>query len=70
MDVRLLTARRTDLVCHRVRSINRPRATLLECFPALERAFRLVEKAPLILLSGYQTPNASGGKVRPGSPDG
>lgn len=56
VDLRLLTARRTDLVCDRVRAINRLRATLLEYFPALERAFDYSKKAPLILLSGYQTP--------------
>jgi transposase len=57
-DLRLLTARRTDLVCDRVRAINRLRATLLEYFPALEAAFDYSKKAPLILLSGYQTPEA------------
>lgn len=56
IDLRLLTARRTDLICDRVRSINRLRATLLEYFPALERAFDYSKKAPLVLLSGYQTP--------------
>jgi transposase len=56
VDLRLLTARRTDLICDRVRSINRLRATLLEYFPALERAFAYSKKAPLILLGGYQTP--------------
>lgn len=39
MDLRLLTARRTDVIGDRVRAINRLRATLLEYFPALERAF-------------------------------
>ena len=57
-DLRLLTARRTDLVYDRVRAINRLRATLLEFFPALEAAFDYSKKAPLILLSGYQTPEA------------
>jgi transposase len=56
VDLRLLTARRTDLMCDRVRAINRLRATLLEYFPALERAFDYSKKAPLILLGGYQTP--------------
>jgi transposase len=56
VDLRLLTARRTDLICDRVRSINRLRATLLEYFPALERAFDYSKKAPLLLLGGYQTP--------------
>lgn len=57
-DLRLLTARRTDLVCDRVRTINRLRATMLEYFPALEAAFDYSKKAPLILLSGYQTPES------------
>ena len=56
VDLGLLTARRTDLICDRVRAINRLRATL-EYFPALERAFDYSKKAPLILsLGGYQTP--------------
>jgi len=57
-DLRLLTARRTDLVYDRVRTINRLRAMLLEFFPALEAAFDYSKKAPLILVSGYQTPEA------------
>lgn len=36
VDLRLLTSRRTDVVCDRVRTINRLRAVLLEYFPALE----------------------------------
>jgi transposase len=56
VDLRLFTGRRTDLICDRVRWINRLRATLLEYFPALERAFDYSKKAPLILLAGYQTP--------------
>ena len=58
VDLRLLTARRTDLICDRVRAINRLRATLLEYFPALERAFDYSKKAPLILLGRYQTPES------------
>jgi transposase len=57
-DLRLLTARRTDLVFDRVRAINRLRATMLEYFPALEAAFDYSKKAPLILVAGYQTPDA------------
>jgi transposase len=57
-DLRLLTARRTDLVYDRVRAINRLRATMLEYFPALEASFDYSKKAPLILLSGYQTAEA------------
>lgn len=46
VDLSLLTARRTDLVYDRVRTINRLRATMLEYFPALERAFDYSKKAP------------------------
>lgn len=56
-DLRLLTARRTDLIFDRVRAINRLRATMLEYFPALEAAFDYSKKAPLVLVSGYQTPD-------------
>ncbi|MGA5504700.1 IS110 family transposase [Streptomyces umbrinus] len=57
VDLRILTARRYDLVADRTRAINRLRAQMLEYFPALERAFDYsVSKAALILLTGYQTP--------------
>jgi transposase len=60
VELRILTARRTDLVADRTRAINRLRAQLLEYFfPALERAFDYsTSKAALILLTGYQTPDA------------
>ena len=59
VDLRTLCARRTDLASDRNRAINRLRAQLLEYFPALERAFDFAHrKAALILLTGYQTPNA------------
>jgi transposase len=59
VDLRILTARRYDLVADRTRAINRLRAQLLEYFPALERAFDYSHsKAALILLTGYQTPAA------------
>ncbi|GFG55038.1 hypothetical protein MAGR_64790 [Mycolicibacterium agri] len=58
VDLRILTARRIDLVADRTRAINRLRAQL-EYFPALERAFDYGHsKAALILLTGYQTPDA------------
>jgi transposase len=58
VDLRLLTARRLDLIHDRVRAINRLRATMLEYFPALERAFDYSKnKAALTLLSTYQTPS-------------
>lgn len=56
-DLRLLTARRTDLIFDRVRAINRLRATMLDYFPALEAAFDYSKKAPLVLVSGHQTPD-------------
>ena len=59
VELRILTARRADLVADRTRAINRSRAQLLEYFPALERAFDYSNnKAALILLTGYQTPDA------------
>jgi transposase len=58
-DLRLLTSRRTDMIYDRVRAINRLRQTLLEYFPALERAFDYSKsKAALTLLSRYQTPDS------------
>ena len=59
VDLKLLTARRLDIIHDRVRAINRLRATMLEYFPALERAFDYsTSKAALTLLSTYQTPGA------------
>ncbi len=58
VGLRLLTARRTDVICDRIRAINRLRATLLEHFPALEQPFDYSKsKAALTLLSGYPTPD-------------
>ncbi|WP_280483879.1 IS110 family transposase [Nocardia farcinica] len=57
--LRLLTARRSNLVVDRTRTINRLRAQLLEYSPAMEAAFDYGHaKGPLILLTGYQTPTA------------
>ncbi|MFG2366236.1 transposase [Streptomyces mirabilis] len=58
VDLRTLTARRTDLVCDRTRQVNRLRAQLLEIFPAPERALTLTNQGPVLLLTGYQTPAA------------
>ncbi|MFF3272695.1 IS110 family transposase [Streptomyces chrestomyceticus] len=57
-DLRTLTNRRLDVVFDRTRQINRLRAQLLEIFPALERSLDLVNKGPVMLLTGYQTPAA------------
>ena len=57
-NLRLLTARRADLVIDRTRALNRLRATLLEYFPCLEAAFDYVNnKSALVLLTRYQTPD-------------
>jgi transposase len=59
VDLRILCSRRTDVSADRGRAINRLRAQLLEYFPALERAFDYAHrKGALILLTGYQTPEA------------
>ncbi|WP_338703474.1 IS110 family transposase [Streptomyces sp. Q6] len=58
-DLALLTAHRTDMVADRVRMINRLRDVLTGVFPALERAFDYSShKGALVLLTGYQTPQA------------
>ncbi|WP_160051003.1 IS110 family transposase [Nocardiopsis sp. FR4] len=58
-DLRILTARRTDLGADRTRAINRLRDQMLAYFPALERAFDYSKsKAALVLLTNYQTPAA------------
>lgn len=58
-ELRLLSARREDLVHDRTRTVNRLRAILLHYFPTLEAAFNYAtSKGPLILLTKYQTPGA------------
>lgn len=58
-DLALLTAHRSDLVADRVRLLNRLRDTLTGIFPALERAFDYSShKGALVLLTGFQTPDA------------
>ncbi|WP_181647246.1 IS110 family transposase [Streptomyces sp. WAC00263] len=58
VELKLFTARRTDLVCDRTRVVNRLRGTLTAIFPALERALELTNAGPLVLLTGYQAPAA------------
>ena len=59
VELRTLCARRAHVSADRNRALNRLRAQLLEYFPALERAFDYSHrKAALILLTGYQTPEA------------
>lgn len=55
-SLRILTARRADVVTDRSRAFNRLRATLLEYFPALEAAFDYADtRAAVTLLTKYQT---------------
>lgn len=66
VDLRILTARRYDLVADRTRAINRLRAQILEYFPALERAFDYSgSKAALVLLTGFPDSRRAAGD-RPG----
>jgi transposase len=57
VELRMLVARRQDLVADRTRMINRLRAQLLAVCPALERALDVTNTGPLILLSSYQRPH-------------
>jgi transposase len=57
-ELKLLTARRADLVADRTRAISRLRALLTSIFPALERALEVKAAGPLTLLTGFQTPAA------------
>lgn len=59
-ELRLLSARREDLVHDRTRAVNRLRAILVHYFPSLEgAAFNYaVTRGPLVLLSKYATPAA------------
>lgn len=59
VELKMLTARRADLVADRTRALNRLREQLLSIFPALERCFDFSHcKGALTLLTGYQTPAA------------
>jgi transposase len=55
-ELRLLLARRRDLVVDQTRAITRLREALLSLFPALERTLDLGAKGSLVLLLRYQTP--------------
>ncbi|WP_433754477.1 IS110 family transposase [Nocardia sp. CA-135398] len=59
LELRLLTGRRTDLVCDRTRTINRLRQQLTAICPALERAADIAhQRGWVLLLSRYQRPKA------------
>jgi transposase len=57
-ELKLLLARRRDLVADRTRSLTRLREKLLALFPALERALDLNRRGALTLVAHYQTPAA------------
>jgi transposase len=56
VELRMLVARRQDLVGDRTRMVNRLRDQLLAVCPALERALDVTNKGPLVLLTGFQLP--------------
>jgi transposase len=58
VELRLLVARRQDLVADRTRAVNRLHDQLVAICPALDRALDLTTQGPLILLTGFQTPAA------------
>ncbi|CAM4528971.1 IS110 family transposase [Nocardia ninae] len=55
-DLKVLVARRENLMSDWVRGINQLREMLASIFPALERAFDYSTRSALILLTGFQTP--------------
>lgn len=58
VELRMLLARRQDLVADRTRVVNRLHGQLLAISPALERALDLTNRGPLVLLTGFATPAA------------
>ena len=58
-ELRMLTARRADLVCDRTRALNRLRQQLTAVCPALERAAEVTrQRGWVVLLTRYQRPAA------------
>jgi transposase len=66
VELTRLTAHREDLMADWVRGVNRLRDLLTGVFPALERAFDFSTRSALVLLTGFQTPDA----IRSAGPDG
>ena len=58
VELARLTGHREDLMADWVRGVNRLRELLTGIFPALERAFDYSARSPLVLLTGFQTPDA------------
>jgi transposase len=57
VELQMLTAHRADLAADRVRAINRLKGRLTGIFPALERDLDFTYHGPLVLISGFQTPD-------------
>lgn len=55
-DLKVLIARRENLMTDWVRGSNQLREMLASIFPALERAFDYSARSALVLLTGFQTP--------------
>ncbi|WP_053723184.1 IS110 family transposase [Saccharothrix sp. NRRL B-16348] len=66
VELTRLTAHREDLMADWVRGVNRLRELLTGIFPALERAFDYSMRSALVLLTGFQTPDA----IRAAGPEG
>jgi transposase len=58
VELTRLTAHREDLMADWVRGVNRLRELLTGIFPALERAFDYSTRSALVLVTGFQTPQA------------
>ena len=58
VELTRLTGHREDLMADWVRGVNRLRDLLTSIFPALERAFDYSTRSALVLLTGFQTPEA------------
>src|SRR6478735_9039702 len=58
VELALLVGRRADLMADWVRGVNRLRDLLTRVFPALERALDYTTRGPLLLLTGFCTPEA------------
>jgi transposase len=57
-ELAVLVGHRTDLLADWVRTISRLRGLLTASFPGLERCFDFTSRSALVLVSGYQTPQA------------
>jgi hypothetical protein len=68
-DLRVLTARREDLMADWVHGVNSVRELFAFVFPALQRAFDYSTRCALILLTGFQTPHAIRDAGAPGVTD-